>query len=50
MLLKLDEGHSHDSVPDLDDEEEEESSDDDEDEDSAKYINATYIDVGYFSV
>lgn len=49
VLLKLDEAHSHDSVPDEDDEEEEDSSDE-EDEESTKYINATYIDVCYFSV
>lgn len=42
VLLRLDEGRSHDSAPD--DDEEEESSDEEED-DSAKYINASYMDV-----
>uniref|UniRef100_A0A3P9MA91 Receptor-type tyrosine-protein phosphatase C n=1 Tax=Oryzias latipes TaxID=8090 RepID=A0A3P9MA91_ORYLA len=44
VLLRLDEGRSHDSAPD--DDEEEESSDEEED-DSAKYINASYMD-GYW--
>ncbi|XP_039984091.1 receptor-type tyrosine-protein phosphatase C isoform X2 [Xiphias gladius] len=45
VLLKLDEGRSHDSYPDEDDEEE---SSDEEDEESTKYINASYI-SGYWS-
>ncbi|XP_023261814.1 receptor-type tyrosine-protein phosphatase C-like [Seriola lalandi dorsalis] len=40
VLLKLDEGRSHDSDPD---EEDEEESSDEEDEESTKYINASYI-------
>ncbi|XP_042371030.1 receptor-type tyrosine-protein phosphatase C isoform X2 [Plectropomus leopardus] len=44
VLLKLDEGRSHDSDPD---EEEEEDSSDEEDEESTKYINASHID-GYW--
>lgn len=47
MLLKLDEGRSHDSYPDEDDEEE---SSDEEDEESTKYINASYISVCHFTV
>lgn len=42
VLLRLDEGRSHDSDPD---EDEEEESSDEEEEESAKYINASYIDV-----
>uniref|UniRef100_A0A3Q3K9D1 Receptor-type tyrosine-protein phosphatase C n=1 Tax=Monopterus albus TaxID=43700 RepID=A0A3Q3K9D1_MONAL len=45
VLLRLDEGHSHDSDP-AEDEEEEESSDE-EDEESTKYINASHLD-GYW--
>uniref|UniRef100_UPI0037E86D49 receptor-type tyrosine-protein phosphatase C n=1 Tax=Semicossyphus pulcher TaxID=241346 RepID=UPI0037E86D49 len=45
VLLKLDEGRSHDSEPDEDDEEEESS--DEEDEESTKYINASHLD-GYW--
>ncbi|KAL7396682.1 hypothetical protein ABVT39_009786 [Epinephelus coioides] len=44
VLLKLDEGRSHDSDPDEDDEED---SSDEEDEESTKYINASHID-GYW--
>uniref|UniRef100_A0A3B3D416 Receptor-type tyrosine-protein phosphatase C n=1 Tax=Oryzias melastigma TaxID=30732 RepID=A0A3B3D416_ORYME len=44
VLLRLDEGRSHDSDPD---EDEEEESSDEEEEESAKYINASYID-GYW--
>lgn len=46
VLLKLDEGRSRESDPDEDDEEE---SSDEEDEDSTKYINASHIDVRYFT-
>lgn len=46
VLLKLDEGRSRDSDPDEDDEEE---SSDEEDEESTKYINASHIDVRYFT-
>ncbi len=46
VLLKLDEGRSHDSEPD---EDEEEESSDEEDEESTKYINASHIDVRYFT-
>lgn len=45
MLLKLNEGHSHESDPDDD---YEMSSDDDED--SAKYINASLISVRLFKL
>lgn len=45
VLLKIDEGRSHESEPD---EDEEEESSDEEDEDSTKYINASHID-GYWS-
>ncbi|XP_040895632.1 receptor-type tyrosine-protein phosphatase C isoform X2 [Toxotes jaculatrix] len=45
VLLKLDEGRSHESEPD---EDEEEESSDEEDEESTKYINASHID-GYWS-
>uniref|UniRef100_A0A7N8XXB3 protein-tyrosine-phosphatase n=1 Tax=Mastacembelus armatus TaxID=205130 RepID=A0A7N8XXB3_9TELE len=44
VLLKIDEGYSHDSDHDENDEEE---SSDEEDEESTKYINASYID-GYW--
>ncbi|KAI3368598.1 hypothetical protein L3Q82_025600 [Scortum barcoo] len=44
VLLKLDEGRSHDSEPD---EEDEEESSDEEDEESTQYINASHID-GYW--
>ncbi|CAJ1060921.1 receptor-type tyrosine-protein phosphatase C [Xyrichtys novacula] len=44
VLLKLDEGRSHDSDPD---EDEEEESSDEEDEESSKYINASHIE-GYW--
>lgn len=45
VLLKIDEGNSHDS--DQDDDEEESS--DEEDEESTKYINASHIDVCYLT-
>lgn len=48
VLLKIDEGLSHESDPDDEDEEEEESTDE-EDEDSTKYINASHIDVCCFT-
>uniref|UniRef100_A0A1A8DMD3 Receptor-type tyrosine-protein phosphatase C n=1 Tax=Nothobranchius kadleci TaxID=1051664 RepID=A0A1A8DMD3_NOTKA len=41
VLLKMDDGHSHDS--DADDEEPDDSSDEEEDETSTKYINASHI-------
>ncbi|XP_032381499.1 receptor-type tyrosine-protein phosphatase C isoform X3 [Etheostoma spectabile] len=44
VLLKVDEGRSHDSDPD---EEDEDDSSDEEDEDSGQYINASHID-GYW--
>uniref|UniRef100_A0A7N6AWX5 Receptor-type tyrosine-protein phosphatase C n=1 Tax=Anabas testudineus TaxID=64144 RepID=A0A7N6AWX5_ANATE len=47
VLLKLDEGHSHDSVQQDEDDEDEEESSDEEDEESTKYINASHID-GYW--
>lgn len=46
VLLKIDEGRSRDSDPD---EEDEEESSDEEDEESTKYINASHIDVRYFT-
>lgn len=46
VLLKLDDEHSRDSDPDEDDEEE---SSDEEDEGSNKYINASYLNVRYFT-
>lgn len=48
VLLKLDEGHSHDSVQQDEDDEDEEESSDEEDEESTKYINASHIDVRNF--
>lgn len=45
VLLKVDEGRSHDSEPD---EEDEDESSDEEDEESTQYINASHIDVCYF--
>uniref|UniRef100_A0A4W6CRE5 Receptor-type tyrosine-protein phosphatase C n=1 Tax=Lates calcarifer TaxID=8187 RepID=A0A4W6CRE5_LATCA len=44
VLLKIDEGRSHESDPD---EDEEEESSDEEDEESTKYINASHLD-GYW--
>ncbi|XP_039667291.1 receptor-type tyrosine-protein phosphatase C isoform X2 [Perca fluviatilis] len=44
VLLKVDEGRSHDSDPD---EEDEDESSDEEDEESTQYINASHID-GYW--
>lgn len=44
VLLKLDEGHSHDSSQDYDDDDEDESSDE-EDDGPTKYINASHISV-----
>ncbi|GLD49819.1 receptor-type tyrosine-protein phosphatase C [Lates japonicus] len=44
VLLKIDEGRSHESEPD---EDEEEESSDEEDEESTKYINASHLD-GYW--
>uniref|UniRef100_A0A8C9XFT1 protein-tyrosine-phosphatase n=1 Tax=Sander lucioperca TaxID=283035 RepID=A0A8C9XFT1_SANLU len=44
VLLKVDEGRSHDSEPD---EEDEDESSDEEDEESTQYINASHID-GYW--
>uniref|UniRef100_A0A1A8RX93 Receptor-type tyrosine-protein phosphatase C n=1 Tax=Nothobranchius rachovii TaxID=451742 RepID=A0A1A8RX93_9TELE len=41
VLLKMDDGHSHDS--DADDEEQDDSSDEEEDETTTKYINASHI-------
>lgn len=44
VLLKLDEGHSHDSSQDYEDYDEDESSDE-EDDGPTKYINASHISV-----
>lgn len=46
VLLKLDEGHSRESDHD---EDEEDDSSDEEDEESTKYINASHIDVRFFT-
>lgn len=46
MLLKLDEGRSHDSDPSEGDEEE---SSDEENEESTIYVNASHLDVRYFT-
>lgn len=46
MLIKLDEGLSRDSDADEDDEDD---SSDEEDEGSNKYINASYLNVRYFT-